>query len=308
MIYEYALDPDLLDNWKDIRYFKDNSGAEKGRLISEYPKKWARAVFNVIRNSDCGDVEKKRMKEAIRRIQRYKSFRRTTCDWDVNLNWVDNAKAEHRIRPFRAIVAKCDNDETNRVLSGRDIDERTNLWNCDCGSIVRNAAAIATAVAPLLALSQHIKFIDPHFNPDIARFRNPLLEMLKIVSRRNNGIPLQSLEYHISNRPNRREIDEFDEELFKSDVNLRLKPNMSRNISLSFIQWNSSYMHNRYIITNVGCLRFGIGLDEDTRNADARDEIERLNDIKWAEITAKYSGGNSFYSITGELEEEIQAC
>ena len=67
-------------------------------------------------------------------------------------------------------------------------------------------------------------------------------------------------------------------------------------------------MHNRYIITNVGCLRFGIGLDEDTRNADARDEIERLNDIKWAEITAKYSGGNSFYSITGELEEEIQAC
>ena len=28
MIFEYALDPTLLDNWKDIRYFKDQCGAE----------------------------------------------------------------------------------------------------------------------------------------------------------------------------------------------------------------------------------------------------------------------------------------
>lgn len=303
MIYEYALDPDLLDNWKDIRYFKDNSGSEKGRLISEYPKKWARAVFNVIRNSDCGDVEKKRMKEAIRRIQRYKSFRRTTCDWDVNLNWVDNAKAEHRIRPFRAIVGKCENDETNGVLSGQDIDETIELWNCDCGPVVRNAVSMANTVTPLLDLSQHIKFIDPHFNPDISRFRSPLLEMLKILSHRDNGLPVQSIEYHISNKPNRRDYAQFNEDLFKEDVNRHLKPNISQNISLSFIQWDASYMHNRYILTNIGCLRFGIGLDEDTRTADARDEIERLNDMQWTEITTKYSGGDLLYSVTGELEE-----
>lgn len=305
MIYEYALDPALLNNWKDIRYFKDSCGIEKGRLISEYPRRWIRMVFDNIRDSEYGDVEKKRMKVALRNIEKYKIFKRPRLSWDDNKGWLDNAIEEHKIRSFHAIIGNCATDETNRILSGDDLNEEMGIWNCDCGSIERRAAIMSQTVAPLLTLSQHIKFIDPYFNPDKPWFRNPLLEMLKMLSHRKNGIALQSVEYHLSNTPNRREMDNFDEDIFKEDVNRHLAPNISNKISLSFIQWDASVMHNRYIVTNVGCLRFGIGLDEDTRSADAHDEIERLNDIKLAEITSKYSGRNAFYTVTGELEDEV---
>jgi hypothetical protein len=95
MIFEYALEPTLLDNWKDIRYFKDQCGAEKGRLISQYPYKWVRIVFEAIRVASSGAVEKHRMKEAIRNIAKYKLFRRRGILWDDRLSWLENARAEH---------------------------------------------------------------------------------------------------------------------------------------------------------------------------------------------------------------------
>ena len=68
MIYEYALDPALLDNWKDCRFFQQSFGPDKGRLIADYPRKWKRAVLEAIRKSGCGDVEKKRIKEALKHL------------------------------------------------------------------------------------------------------------------------------------------------------------------------------------------------------------------------------------------------
>ena len=37
MIYEFALEPKLLNNWKDYRYFVEKFGVQHGRLISSYP-------------------------------------------------------------------------------------------------------------------------------------------------------------------------------------------------------------------------------------------------------------------------------
>jgi hypothetical protein len=45
MFYEYALKPSLLNNWKDFRYFTEKFGIAQGRLISRYPKRWKRMVY-----------------------------------------------------------------------------------------------------------------------------------------------------------------------------------------------------------------------------------------------------------------------
>ena len=45
MLSEYALDPELLSNWKDFRFFASQFGAAQGRLISRFPKKWKGLVM-----------------------------------------------------------------------------------------------------------------------------------------------------------------------------------------------------------------------------------------------------------------------
>ena len=51
MIYEYALEPRLLNNWKDFRYFTEKFSFYEGRLISRFPKRWKRDVYALL--SEC---------------------------------------------------------------------------------------------------------------------------------------------------------------------------------------------------------------------------------------------------------------
>jgi hypothetical protein len=295
MIFEYAIEPALLDNWKDIRYFKDECGAEKGRLISEYPYKWVRAVFETIRLSSNGDVEKHRMKEALRNIAKYKLFRRQGILWDVRLSWLDNARIEHTRINFRAIIPKnCGgDDEQNCILAGEHIDESNNLWKCPQSvTIERDGLKMAMKVAPVLQLSTHIIFIDPHFDPGKGRFRNPLIEFLRVLATRTNGVPLQRLEYHVSN-----EIEEGD---FKHLIDTYLKPVLPHGLTLAFCRWKNSEMHNRFILSNIGLIEFGIGLDEYVKGGPSpqEDQLNRLSDTDHSKFWVKYSTGVVFHTVS----------
>ena len=295
MIFEYALEPTLLDNWKDIRYFKDQCGAEKGRLISEYPYKWVRAVFEAIRLSSSLPVEKHRMKEAVRNIVKYKLFRRQGILWEDRLPWLDNARAEHKRVNFRAIISKnCGgDDESNCILMGEHVNDSKFLWKCSQSvTIERDAVKMAIEVAPVLQLSTHIIFIDPHFDPYERRFRNPLLEFLGVLSKRRNGVPLQRLEYHVS--------DKWDEAEFRRRLDTYLKPHLPPGLTVAFCRWNEDDMHNRFILTNIGLLEFGTGLDEYVKGGPSprEDQLNRLSDTDHSKFWTKYSTGAVFYSVS----------
>src|SRR5690349_19025334 len=101
MIHEYALEPTLLSNWQDFRYFTEKFGVPQGRLISEYPKKWKKFVYQSI---DCGEIDRVRIVEGLRRIDE-KLTRRINPGWTDGVNWLGNAIAEQTRKPFRAIIA-----------------------------------------------------------------------------------------------------------------------------------------------------------------------------------------------------------
>jgi hypothetical protein len=48
MLREFALDPDLLSNWQDFRFFASQFGTSQGRLISRFPKHWKRLVVEAV--------------------------------------------------------------------------------------------------------------------------------------------------------------------------------------------------------------------------------------------------------------------
>ncbi|MGH9879642.1 MAG: hypothetical protein ACRD5H_18590 [Nitrososphaerales archaeon] len=112
MLYEYAVEPTLLNNWKDFRYFTEKLGVSRGRLISRYPKRWKKFVYESLTN--CGEVERARIEERLRQLDDRLLPRQG--QWDDNQGWLTNAEAEHYRRPFHAILAKINPRELDFII------------------------------------------------------------------------------------------------------------------------------------------------------------------------------------------------
>jgi len=283
MIYEFALEPALLNNWRDFRYFTESFGFPLGRLISRYPKRWKRLVYDSL--DACGDVEKKRVEEGLRRIDD-RIIKRPNLIWNNEHNWLTNAEAEHARRPFRAIVASANPNACAFVLVGEDVRETNPLWRVNRTSVVeRQPTPMAQALAPFLRVADAILFVDPHFNPNRPNYRQTLLEFLgAIFDRRECRLPTR-IEIHLSADGDDKPTAQFFDQSCRANL-----PNLTPfGVQLQIFRWRQrpggQELHNRYVLTNMGGVRFGAGLD--AGDLGETDEVELLDDetysLRWAE-------------------------
>jgi hypothetical protein len=253
MFYEYALDPQLLNNWRDFRYFFENMGISKGRLISRYPKHWKRLVYESLNH--CSDMERKRIEEAL--IRSDGKLLRRHNQWDGNKDWLSNAEEEHTRAPFHAIIARNNPHGNGSVLVGDNLDEQESRWkmNVTC-DIPRKAQEMAASVATLLQASREIIFIDPHFGPENVRYRRPLCGFLN-AALQNRTIKLVRVEYHLEAKSTN---EFFDKECKK------LADLLPVGIEIRFMRWRelpgSEKLHDRFILTERGGVQFSVGLDD----------------------------------------------
>lgn len=253
MIHEFAVDPDALAGWHNFRYLVEHFGVENGRLISRFPKNWKRMVYEAC--NSCLPVEKKRIEEGLRGIEA--KLLASGRSYDQSSPWPPNAIRSHAERPFRAIITTPERAGSNPLLDVSVLCESTEAWAVPRGvAINRNAKDLGRAAQALLNCSREIRLVDPHFS-DAARFGRPLTEFIRHACA---GRPLRLLEYHLKE-------DGCTAEAFKSQL-LRQQPymNLSNEVEIHFIRWNQlddgDALHPRYILTDLGGLRFEHGLDE----------------------------------------------
>ena len=111
MVYEYALEPELVASWSDYRKyqpFADKFGFEAGRIVSHYPGHWEELVKAAFRDSRPRPrpLEKKRLMELLTKTFRRPAVDRSGCPWDRDRTWRENAEEEHSRRPFHAILVR----------------------------------------------------------------------------------------------------------------------------------------------------------------------------------------------------------
>lgn len=254
MIFEYALEPDLLNNWKDFRYFIDQFGISKGRLISRYPKRWKRMVFESIEG--IGDRDKHRIIEALAKID--KKLLPRENEWDDKTSWLDNAEIENKIRPFHAIIAHDNPNKNSHIIVGDDVDEKEPLWESKTQEdIPRKPHDMADAVSILLRQSRHIVFIDTNFGPENTRHRRPLFAFIK-EALNGRKIQLESIEYHTEAKS--------DLKFFTGECESKIAPNIPVGIDIHFKRWSKKVggtkLHDRFILTDIGGVEFTVGLDD----------------------------------------------
>jgi hypothetical protein len=264
MFYEYAIDPEILSDLTNIRTFFESFRNRPSRLISDLPKKWIQDAFcaiNKMPHEDCPPVMRKTLKENLRKLSMNNLCNnRAVEEWDRNQGWVDYALTEHQKHPFSAILSS-DNEAKETVYSFSNLfysvpaywDSPTQLH------VKRNADEMITAIMPLLRVSKIVLLVDPHFSftlPSWDRYRAILQKLIELSGEFNYGKGISSIDIHTSDRKGG----------LQSQLNQKVRPFLPVGITIRCFQWPENQMHDRFILTDVGGVSFGHGLDEHTDN------------------------------------------
>lgn len=284
MIKEFALDPALLRNWSDFRFFVSQFGAEHGRLISRFPKNWDELVKKAAENEQAGDVEFLKIVEALTRIK-YLMLVRDYRNYDKGQTWLRNAIDENNHEAFHAIVSDGGAGQTNNSIGGKTLDPTgaPALWNVQTSiPIERTPEKMAWCVQHLLSQCDEVLFIDPYFGPGKRKHTEPLKKFLEAIASRGTRRMPTRIEYHCGNQ-------DLDLAAFQRNLDQWVKPHLATNVTLTVVRWNKFEMHNRYVLTDRGGVMFGQGLDNTDGNSVTHDTVSLLDQVTCATLMSDYS-------------------
>ena len=292
LLREFALQPSLLNNWKDFRFYFDHFGIHRGRLISRFPKKWKRMVYESV-SSNVGEIDRKRIEERLKFID--DKMIRMNREYDGNQNWLQNAEQSYNVFPFHAIIASENPDNHEYVLISDNIDEQNTLWRVDTEfAVPRNPESLAVIVSQLFQISHEIFFIDPHFGPDAGRFRITLEHFLETAFRTGNHF--SRIEFHLAANAT--------SEFFETECNARLPHIIPDGIAVTFKRWRqldqSERLHPRYILTDKGGFRFEGGLDAGAEGQTV--DVSILNPTLYQQRWADYQTDTAAFEFVDKVE------
>ncbi len=299
MLAEYALDPVLLSNWKDFRFYISLFGVSQGRLISRFPKRWKRMVIEAaqaaIAARSGGDMEHQRIVEALSNIDLLMLAQSRT--YDGTKGWLDNAVEENVSNPFHAILATMNENDTKNMVIGQDIDPTLLpelLVVPTSVHIKRKSREMAACVSSLLSQCNEVLFIDPYFGPGRRKHTEPLQYFLQaIAARGSRRMPIR-IEYHSGNQ-------DQDTTTFQQNLDRWGKLHLPEKVTLSVVRWQKAEMHNRYILTDRGGVMFGNGLDKDDNHPVGHDTVSLLDDKTCADLMDDYSDQSTKLTWLGEV-------
>jgi len=320
MIYEFALEPELVARWHDRKeygFFDEKFGIRFRRVISGYPKNWKKLVWQAFSESPAADNQnaQMRMTELIQilwqnAVRRYSTFSEIP-------KWLEKAEAEHEQRPFHAIVATENPREQNYVITAQGLVESGHeLWNIPGTSPTpRTAEEIARTISPLTKLCSHAVLIDPYFDPTKHRFRQTLSAILATCNDNVCGIENIQIELHTSidrffqnwERDNNRDPSEESRVYnnFVLECQNRLPELIPADIQLKVVVWKQKVggenLHNRYLLTNLFGVMFGTGSDEaGNPNDQETDDIVLLEEVQYTIRFQQYTGNPPAFDIVGQ--------
>ena len=262
MIYEYAISPTLAIFWamdrKEYRYFYEQFGLGQSRIMSEFPKfrNWRRQFWKAA--AGAKDFEQQRL-TAIFGLLTERLVRRDGFTYDGNISWLQNAEPENERFPFHAILAS-DNPRHYRKVITPSAIETSPLWrNSKQDYCPRTAREMAQLVSAMISNCSKMYFIDPHFGPENVRYRRPLEAFLKrvAINRYGRSAP-KCIEIHTS--------DKAEAGFFKETCQERLPGIVPTGLCIKMKRWrevpDGEKLHERFILTDIGGVKVGPGLDE----------------------------------------------
>jgi hypothetical protein len=320
MVYEFALEPELVARWydrKEYLFFDEKFGVRPRRIVSTYPKTWKKLVWEAFRRGPSSDDQNAQMRitELIQQLWQ-NSVRRHSSFSEV-VDWLERAEKEHVERPFHAIVATTNPRNQSFVITADGLIENGHeRWNVpDIAPTPRVSEEIARVLLPALRLSRHVILVDPYFDPNKPRFGQTLKAIFIACEENVCGFDKIEIELHTSidrffnglERGERRDPGEEKRvyEKLETDFRKTLTSLMGPRIELKVVIWkqkrNGEKLHNRYLLTNMLGIMLGTGSDA-AANPDSleTDDIVLLDEKQYAARYEQYLGSCPAFDLVGQ--------
>jgi hypothetical protein len=306
VIHAFALEPRLVATWgkpEAFRFIADKFGLGTPRVLLELPAfpKWTNQVCEAGVELNLEGKDWTRLAEIFRMFGEHRCRRSDALYKDIN-TWLQNAEREHDRREFRAIVAT-ENPRSHRaIVLGDDLGAaKARLWTCSSGATPsRTPAGTAAALKALLVNSKEVHLVDPYFSPQKVRNRMMLEALTVVVAARGDSAPV----VRVICARKMIDIGLFEAEAAQMALGLPL------GISIQFIRLEEKLggerLHNRYVLTDLGGVSLGIGLDAggpgetDDLNLLTRDQYV----LRWSQYVgsgAAFATGDAPKTIVGSM-------
>lgn len=296
MIREYALDPQVVaDCWQDFRFFIGEFGCEKGRMISRFPSKWKKNVYDLCKeNIEFSELQISRV-EVILFNPEYKfdrKFVRNSREYDKTFTWVQNAVKSNNDRPFFAIITKEFHQGT--ILSSK-IDGESEIWKTVTSvPTLRTAVEMGKCFKPFFDLANEIIFVEPHFDPGTYGYNKAFKHYFRELFSSNKKY--KKIEIHtLANI----ELNHFIEEFKNKFANVIVKDSEIVVFRWKRLSENENF-HPRYLLTEIGGIRIDYGFDESSENETT--DIQTIGDAIYETRIQNLNKDSGVY----ELEKKIQ--
>lgn len=316
MIYEFALDPELVARWHDPKewaIFREGFAPETGRVGSAYPRKpkWRKAIVKAFHtampNANEDSQSRRRLEVLLDRLAE-RMVERESSHPELP-NWLDRALAEHRERPFHGILSLGGNNSSPEVITPDMLfsEQPPTAWAVPPNPTPpRTPQGLAQAVAPLLTRCGEVVFVDPWFDPSPLsgqRYLDSLKAMFAVMwgDKRCGSAPeAQLVTAEGGKRGGPGLLAQCQRELPS------IIPKGQRLLVTVLRQRAAGEKtHNRYILTKLAGVTFGVGLDAAKPEDHAStDDLCRLSSEQLIKRWGQYvSARTSWFDVAaGPLE------
>lgn len=287
MLYEYAVDPSLLGDVNNCCTVFDNFKIHQGRLIADVPRQWVRDAFHAIQDipsHQCQPVMRKTIKENLKKLlDQALCGNRPQLEWDrMRETWLAHAAAHNANHPFSGIISNATATVPAIAYSINElfISSPANWQALPQMSVERNAKCIVDALTPLLGLSKHIILIDRHLYPGTARSLRVLREIIARVPQYNYGRGIKKLIIHSSDH----------RQDWQVSLEHNVLPHLPAGFEVECRLWPKNTEHDRFVVTDVGGISFGEGLDEKVHDGTDKVLLSLITFDTRKALIAKLSG------------------
>lgn len=278
----FAIEPDAINNWQDLRYALEKFGYSKGLLIARYPKSWMRMVMDSCRSNGVGDVEIKRIEEKLRQAKDDRLVR-MGLPFAGN-DWLGNAKNDAVLESLSGVLVR-DKSEVARFHCMAEVDERL-FDNRREVQVKRNAQALAEAARHVLLSANRIVLVDPYFQAK-PKCCKVLEAMVNLCHQQEHRLAEVSIFTAQSTDERSVKLITADYErlldgVLKQDVCLRIHLLPDADLDQDF--------HARYVFSQRAGLRFDRGFVEppDHEQREHLTDVACLDEHRVAELNSRY--------------------
>jgi hypothetical protein len=194
VIYEFAVDPDIVVKWAmdQDAAMVGQFGLDRRRLVADFPRNWEGYVQSRLLQKFDLDYGAPEFIEANGILTAYLDLmaeHMVSRSVDVGDDeWLAHATAEHAVRPFHAIVASNPPAGSADVID-ESVMQRLNdtRWHLPTIKPARKTAGeLASLLAPILGHANEILIVDPYFDAADASYRDVLRALvLRAIAGRN---------------------------------------------------------------------------------------------------------------------------